>query len=153
MIPSSRPIVVPSVPDTSQVQRPLQPQPLAALQAQTQTPTFNSRLPLGAEDGLIVHDAMYNIQARSQQARDSDYSELPPLLVTNGPRDHAAEDREEEDNGYDFPKPRLPQPPARRTLSEMAGSLSSSSSSSSSCSSSVAAFNRLSLDSDLGAAA
>uniref|UniRef100_A0A3Q1JM90 E3 ubiquitin-protein ligase CBL n=1 Tax=Anabas testudineus TaxID=64144 RepID=A0A3Q1JM90_ANATE len=55
--------------------------------------------------------------------------------------DHTAEDREEEENGYDFPKPRLPQPPARRTLSELGGS-SSSSSSSSSCSSSTAAFSQ-----------
>uniref|UniRef100_A0A3Q2U3N7 E3 ubiquitin-protein ligase CBL n=1 Tax=Fundulus heteroclitus TaxID=8078 RepID=A0A3Q2U3N7_FUNHE len=69
-----------------------------------------------------------------------DYSELPPLPITNGPRDHTADDQEEEDNGYDFPKPRLPQPPARRTLSEMGGSMSSSSSSSSSCSSTLAAF-------------
>uniref|UniRef100_A0A8C4EQA1 E3 ubiquitin-protein ligase CBL n=1 Tax=Dicentrarchus labrax TaxID=13489 RepID=A0A8C4EQA1_DICLA len=70
-----------------------------------------------------------------------DYSELPPLAMTNGPRDHAAEDREEEENGYDFPKPRLPMPPARRTLSELGGS-SSSSSSSSSCSSSTAALSQ-----------
>uniref|UniRef100_A0A7N6B253 E3 ubiquitin-protein ligase CBL n=1 Tax=Anabas testudineus TaxID=64144 RepID=A0A7N6B253_ANATE len=70
-----------------------------------------------------------------------DYSDLPPLSMTNGPRDHTAEDREEEENGYDFPKPRLPQPPARRTLSELGGS-SSSSSSSSSCSSSTAAFSQ-----------
>uniref|UniRef100_A0A672ZN50 E3 ubiquitin-protein ligase CBL n=1 Tax=Sphaeramia orbicularis TaxID=375764 RepID=A0A672ZN50_9TELE len=68
-----------------------------------------------------------------------DYSELPPLALTNGPRDHPAEEREEEENGYDYPKPRLPMPPARRTLSELGGS-SSSSSSSSSCSSSLAAF-------------
>lgn len=72
--------------------------------------------------------------------------------MTNGPRDHAAEDREEEENGYDFPKPRQPLPPARRTLSELGGS-SSLSSSSSSCSSSAAAFSRLSLESDAGAAA
>lgn len=81
-----------------------------------------------------------------------DYSELPPLSMTNGPKDQTAEDREEEENGYDYPKPRLPQPPARRTLSELGGS-SSSSSSSSSCLSSTAAFSRLSLDSDAGAAA
>uniref|UniRef100_A0A672GUI4 E3 ubiquitin-protein ligase CBL n=1 Tax=Salarias fasciatus TaxID=181472 RepID=A0A672GUI4_SALFA len=47
------------------------------------------------------------------------YSELPPLAMTNGPRGQAVEEREEEENGYDFPKPRLPMPPARRTLSEM----------------------------------
>lgn len=71
--------------------------------------------------------------------------------MTNGPRDPAPEDREEEDDGYDFPTS-LPLPPARRTLSEMGGSLSSSSSSSSSSGvSSTAAFNRLSLDVDAGA--
>uniref|UniRef100_A0A8C9YSK3 E3 ubiquitin-protein ligase CBL n=1 Tax=Sander lucioperca TaxID=283035 RepID=A0A8C9YSK3_SANLU len=70
-----------------------------------------------------------------------DYSELPPLAMTNGPRDHAAEDREEEENGYDFPKPWVPMPTARRTLSELGGS-SSSSSSSSSCSSTIAAFSQ-----------
>uniref|UniRef100_I3JG35 E3 ubiquitin-protein ligase CBL n=1 Tax=Oreochromis niloticus TaxID=8128 RepID=I3JG35_ORENI len=47
---------------------------------------------------------------------------LPPQPVSNGPRDHEADDGEEEENGYDFPKPRLPLPPARRTLSEMGGS-------------------------------
>ncbi|CAF97501.1 unnamed protein product [Tetraodon nigroviridis] len=66
-------------------------------------------------------------------------------------RDLAAEDGQGDENGCDIPKPRLPLPPARRTLSELAGL--SSSSSSSSCSSSLAAFSRLSLDSDAGAAA
>uniref|UniRef100_A0A3B5MB21 E3 ubiquitin-protein ligase CBL n=1 Tax=Xiphophorus couchianus TaxID=32473 RepID=A0A3B5MB21_9TELE len=142
MIPSSRPIAAPSVPDTLQVQRPPQPQSLS--HGLSFKPIICCcSLTLGAEDGPISHEAMYSVQPRSQQARDSDYSELPPLPVTNGPRDHAAEDREEEDNGYDFPKPRLPQPPARRTFSEMGGSLSTSSSSSS----------RLSLDSDFGATA
>lgn len=78
----------------------------------------------------------------------ADYSELPPLTaMTNGPRDLAAEDGEGEENGIDIPKPRLPLPPARRTLSELPGL------SASSCSSSLAAFSRLSLDSDAGAAA
>ncbi|XP_070684877.1 E3 ubiquitin-protein ligase CBL [Pempheris klunzingeri] len=157
MIPSSRPVLppitAPPVGETPPVPRPPQPQPLSTLQTQAQASTLNSRLTLAElEDGPQMYEAMYNIQARSQQARDSDYSELPPLAMTNGPRDHAAEDREEEENGYDFPKPRLPMPPARRTLSELGGS-SSSSSSSSSCSSSIAAFSRLSLDSDAGAAA
>ncbi|KAF6736006.1 E3 ubiquitin-protein ligase CBL [Oryzias melastigma] len=93
---------------------------------------------------------MFHIQSRSQQATDSDYSDLPPLSVANGPREHAAEDVEEANSDYDCPKPRLPLPPARRTLSEIG---SSSSSSSSSCSSSTMAFSRLSLDSDAGAAA
>ncbi|XP_017288860.1 E3 ubiquitin-protein ligase CBL isoform X2 [Kryptolebias marmoratus] len=152
MIPSSRPIVAPPVGEPLPVPRPPQPQPLSVLQAPAQPSALNSRLTLAAEDGPISYEAMYNIQLRSQQARDSDYSELPPLVMTNGPRDPAPEDREEEDNGYDFPKP-LPLPPARRTLSEMGGSLSSSSSSSSSCLSSTTAFNRFSLDVDSGAVA
>uniref|UniRef100_A0A3B1IPB6 E3 ubiquitin-protein ligase CBL n=1 Tax=Astyanax mexicanus TaxID=7994 RepID=A0A3B1IPB6_ASTMX len=49
----------------------------------------------------------------------SDYSELPPLASSNGPRDS---EFEEEENGYDIPKP--PLPVARRTLSEVS-SLSS----------------------------
>lgn len=69
--------------------------------------------------------------------------------MSNGPRDPAPEVREEEEeNGYDYPKPRLPLPPARRTLSELGGSSSSLSNSSS-----LIAFSRLSLDSDAGAAA
>uniref|UniRef100_A0A667XHS1 E3 ubiquitin-protein ligase CBL n=1 Tax=Myripristis murdjan TaxID=586833 RepID=A0A667XHS1_9TELE len=71
-----------------------------------------------------------------------DYSELPPLAMTNGPREHAADEGEEEENGYDFPKPRLPVAPTRRTLSELSGSSSSSSSSSSSFSESVEAPER-----------
>ncbi|KAK2847194.1 hypothetical protein Q5P01_010193 [Channa striata] len=155
MIPSSRPVLPPitasTIGEMAPVPRPLQP--ISSLPTQTQVSTLSSRLTLAElEDGPQMYEAMYNVQARSQQARDSDYSELPPLAITNGPRDHTAENRKEEENGYDFPKPRLPQPPARRTLSEL-GASSSSSSSSSSCSSSTAAFSRLSLDSDAGAAA
>lgn len=154
MIPSSRPVLppitAPPVGENPPISRP--PQPLSALQTQTQASALNSRMALAElEDGPQMYEAMYNIQARSQ-ATDSDYSELPPLALTNGPRDQPAEEREEEENGYDYPKPRLPMPPTRRTLSELGGS-SSSSSSSSSCSSSLAAFSRLSLDSDAGAAA
>lgn len=61
-----------------------------------------------------------------------DYSELPPSVNSNGPQDHDCDD--EEENGYDFPKP--PLPIARRTLSE--------------ASSSSAAFSRLSVDSEPG---
>uniref|UniRef100_A0AAX7TSU6 E3 ubiquitin-protein ligase CBL n=1 Tax=Astatotilapia calliptera TaxID=8154 RepID=A0AAX7TSU6_ASTCA len=72
-----------------------------------------------------------SVLLKASQWSGSYYSDLPPQPVSNGPRDHEADDGEEEENGYDFPKPRLPLPPARRTLSEMGGSLSSSSSSSS----------------------
>uniref|UniRef100_A0A665VDE4 E3 ubiquitin-protein ligase CBL n=1 Tax=Echeneis naucrates TaxID=173247 RepID=A0A665VDE4_ECHNA len=64
------------------------------------------------------------LQTQSQLPLPADYSELPPLAMANGPRDNTAEDREEEENGYDFPKPRLPMPLARRTLSELRGRLS-----------------------------
>lgn len=154
MIPSSRP-VLPPIPtplmgETPPIPRP--PQPMSAVPTQTQASALNTRLILDdVPHSLQMYEAMFNAQPRSQQARDSDYSDLPPQPVSNGPRDHEADDGEEEENGYDFPKPRLPLPPARRTLSEMGGSLSSSSSSSSLCA--AAAFNRLSLDADAGATA
>ncbi|XP_049582605.1 E3 ubiquitin-protein ligase CBL isoform X2 [Syngnathus scovelli] len=144
MIPSSRPVLppiaAPPMVESPPVSRPPQPQSVFAIQTQTQAIAFNPRPILAElEDGPPMYEAMYNIQARPQQAQDSDYSELPPLPVTNGPREHTAEDREEEeDSGYDFPKPQLPMPPTRRTFSELGGS-SSSTSSSSSSSSSVAA--------------
>uniref|UniRef100_H3CQS3 E3 ubiquitin-protein ligase CBL n=1 Tax=Tetraodon nigroviridis TaxID=99883 RepID=H3CQS3_TETNG len=116
MIPTSRPILLPvttpPVGELPAVPRHSQPLALADL-----------------EDGPQTYEAMYNIQAGAQQAIDS--------AMTNGPRDLAAEDGQGDENGCDIPKPRLPLPPARRTLSELA----------------VAAFSRLSLDSDAGAAA
>uniref|UniRef100_A0A3Q2Z5N1 E3 ubiquitin-protein ligase CBL n=1 Tax=Hippocampus comes TaxID=109280 RepID=A0A3Q2Z5N1_HIPCM len=106
MIPSSRPIL-----------------PAVASPPMGESPPVSRSSPTltELEDGLPMYEAMYNIQARSQEASDSDYSELPPLPMTNGPREHTAEDREDEDNGYDFPHPRLPMPPIRRTFSELGG--------------------------------
>ncbi|XP_019748290.1 E3 ubiquitin-protein ligase CBL isoform X2 [Hippocampus comes] len=146
MIPSSRPILPavasPPMGESPPVSRSSQPHCVLAIQAQAQTIAFNPRPTLTElEDGLPMYEAMYNIQARSQEASDSDYSELPPLPMTNGPREHTAEDREDEDNGYDFPHPRLPMPPIRRTFSELGGSSSSTSSSSSSSSSAVACMS------------
>uniref|UniRef100_A0A4W4F6D6 E3 ubiquitin-protein ligase CBL n=1 Tax=Electrophorus electricus TaxID=8005 RepID=A0A4W4F6D6_ELEEL len=68
-----------------------------------------------------------------------DYSELPPLVSSNGPREAEREEEqvEEEEDGYDFPKP--PLPVGRRPLSEVA--------------SSSAAFHRLSMDSEPGTSA
>ncbi|XP_051717077.1 E3 ubiquitin-protein ligase CBL isoform X2 [Ctenopharyngodon idella] len=93
-----------------------------------------------------MYEAMYNIQAQAlttsgpQQARDSDYSELPPLTCSNGLRDPVgACGEEEEENSYDYPKPHLPANLARRTLSDINPTSS--------------AFSRLSIDSELGAAA
>ncbi|XP_016344303.1 E3 ubiquitin-protein ligase CBL-like isoform X2 [Sinocyclocheilus anshuiensis] len=93
-----------------------------------------------------MYEAMYNIQAQAltasgpHQARDSDYSELPPLTCSNGPRDPVgACGVEEEENSYDYPKLHIPTNLARRTLSDVNPTSS--------------AFSRLSIDSELGAAA
>ncbi|KAL6471053.1 hypothetical protein MHYP_G00197030 [Metynnis hypsauchen] len=111
MTPSSRlalPTISPALGEA--VPRPPQPNSL------------NSR-PLLSDmesEGPQMYEAMYNIQAQAltaslpHQARDSDYSELPPFASSNGPRDTECE---EEENGYDIPKP--PLPVARRTLSEV----------------------------------
>ncbi|GAA6101427.1 E3 ubiquitin-protein ligase CBL [Tachysurus ichikawai] len=103
--------------------------------------TLNSRGLLSDLDpeGPQMYEAMYNIQAQTlsatlpYQATDSDYSELPPSVSSNGPHEAECED-EEEENGYDIPKP--PLPIGRRTLSE--------------ASSSSTTFSRLSLDSEPG---
>lgn len=81
MVPSSRPVLhpitAPPVGEIQPVPRPPQPQPLSALQTQTQASTLNSRYSdhsmtlAELEDGPQMYEAMYNIQARSQQARDS----------------------------------------------------------------------------------
>uniref|UniRef100_A0A8C2KXS8 E3 ubiquitin-protein ligase CBL n=2 Tax=Cyprinus carpio TaxID=7962 RepID=A0A8C2KXS8_CYPCA len=70
-----------------------------------------------------------------------DYSELPPLTCSNGPRDPvgACDEEEEEENNYDYPKPLIPTNLARRTLSDVNPTSS--------------AFSRLSIDTELGAAA
>ncbi|XP_030633078.1 E3 ubiquitin-protein ligase CBL [Chanos chanos] len=133
MTPSSRPVLTATGSVHGEtVPRPPQPVPLGSRPILSDVES----------EGTQMYEAMYNIQAQalspslSHHARDSDYSELPPLASTNGPRDPASE---EEENGYDFPKPPLPVAPARRTLSDI-GTPS-------------ATFSRISLDSDLGAAA
>ncbi|KAG5268316.1 hypothetical protein AALO_G00211210 [Alosa alosa] len=138
MMPNSRP-VLPPISSSSHVEPAPRP---------PQAPILNSRTLLNDldSDGQQMYEAMYNIQAQAintplpQQARDSDYSELPPLASTNGPRERERDPpSEEEENSYDIPKPPLPIAPARRTLSEMG--------------SSSANFSRLSLDSDIGSSA
>lgn len=115
-----------------------------------------------------TYEAMYNIQAQAATASSSgtdmilinsiltfckhiqncllyflsysDYSDLPPLTCSNGPRDPiGACSEEEEENSYDYPKPPLPVAPARRTLSDTNPTTS--------------AFSRISIDNELGAAA
>ncbi|XP_048839105.1 LOW QUALITY PROTEIN: E3 ubiquitin-protein ligase CBL-like [Brienomyrus brachyistius] len=93
-------------------------------------------------EGPQTYEAMYNIQghyltAQPHQARDSDYSDLPPVASTNGPRLPPPSDDIAGENGYDLPRPPLPQGAARRTLSDIGGGTSSS-------------FARFSLDSEPG---
>ncbi|KAF4086011.1 hypothetical protein AMELA_G00101290 [Ameiurus melas] len=93
-------------------------------------------------EGPQMYEAMYNIQAQAlsatlpYQASDSDYSELPQSVISNGPQETECEEEEEEEeeNGYDIPKP--PLPIARRTLSDVSGT--------------SASFSRLSVDSEPG---
>ncbi|MCI4385768.1 hypothetical protein PGIGA_G00054570 [Pangasianodon gigas] len=129
MTPSSLPVLSTMTPSLGEaVPRPHHPN------------TLNSRGLLGDLDpeGPQMYEAMFNIQAQAlnatlpYQASDSDYSELPPSVSSNGPQE--AECEEEEENGYDIPKP--PLPVARRTLSDVSGS--------------SATFSRLSMDSESG---
>uniref|UniRef100_A0AAQ5YK92 E3 ubiquitin-protein ligase CBL n=1 Tax=Amphiprion ocellaris TaxID=80972 RepID=A0AAQ5YK92_AMPOC len=119
----------PNRPLTDWNSRPVPKAPTSSSSSSSELSNRHS-LPLALPSALDTRsDSQKN---NSSLSLDHQLVRLPPLAMTNGPRDHAAEDREEEENGYDYPKPRLPLPPARRTLSEMGGSLSSSSSSSSS---------------------
>ncbi|XP_062872929.1 E3 ubiquitin-protein ligase CBL [Trichomycterus rosablanca] len=129
MTPSSLPALPSMTPSLGEaVPRPPQPNSL------------NSRSLLSCDldsEGSQMYEAMYNIQAQAASAtlpyhaNDSDYSELPPLLSTNGPQ---KVDSDEDENGYDIPKP--PLPITRRTLSEVGSS----------------AFSRHSVESESGAA-
>ncbi|TSQ58048.1 E3 ubiquitin-protein ligase CBL [Bagarius yarrelli] len=128
MTPSSLPVLATINPSLGEVVPRLHP-----------SNTLNSRVLLSElePEGPQMYEAMYNIQAQAlsatlpYQVSDSDYSELPPLVSSNGPQEVECK---EEENGYDIPKP--PLPIARRTLSE--------------ASSSSAAFSRLSVDSEPG---
>ncbi|XP_076832638.1 E3 ubiquitin-protein ligase CBL isoform X1 [Brachyhypopomus gauderio] len=118
MTPSSRPVLPNMNPSLGEVV-PRAPQP-----SLTSRPVLMDM----DSEGPQMYEAMYNIQAQAlsvsgHQAADSDYSELPPLVSSNGPREVEREEPEEpeeqeEDDGYDFPKP--PLPVARRPLGELA---------------------------------
>ncbi|MBN3318014.1 CBL ligase, partial [Atractosteus spatula] len=130
MTPSSRPVLPPLNPGAPEtIPRP------------PQTNSFSSRVMVTDLEGEVpqMYEAMYNIQSQAllaisqpALARDSDYSDLPPASSCNGPGEPGSD--EDDDTGYDFPKPPLPIAPARRTLSDI--------------SSSSSAFSRLSVDSE-----
>ncbi|XP_036392733.1 E3 ubiquitin-protein ligase CBL isoform X2 [Megalops cyprinoides] len=122
MTPSSRPVLPPPNTASSSPGDTLSRPPLPN--------ALGSRV-LGDLDseGPQMYEAMYNLQGHAltaglpHQARDSDYSELPPMVSSNGPREGPAEEQGavEEENGYDVPKPLMPVAPARRTLPDPSG--------------------------------
>ncbi|KAJ8368206.1 hypothetical protein SKAU_G00082340 [Synaphobranchus kaupii] len=130
MTPSSRPALPPmGASGGDVVPRPPQPS------------TLSSRAVLSdGEDGQQMYEAMYNIQAQglaatlSHQARESDYSELPPMASSNGPREPRGE---EEENGYDVPKALVPAVTTRRMLSDISAA--------------SASFSRVSVETELTA--
>ncbi|KAL4647511.1 E3 ubiquitin-protein ligase CBL-like isoform X1 [Arapaima gigas] len=110
MTPTSRPVLPPTGPNVGDV---------------TPRPSLSSRPLLGDLDSedLQTYEAMYSIHAQAvaaalpPQGKESDYSELPPMACTNGPREIINEAEDEDDDGYDFPRPVVPQTPAREPYS------------------------------------
>ncbi|KAG5836918.1 hypothetical protein ANANG_G00233770 [Anguilla anguilla] len=107
-----------------------------------QASALSSRAVLSdVDDGQQMYEAMYNIHSQGltatlpHQARESDYSELPPMASSNGPREPRSE--EEEENGYDVPKALVPALTSRRTLSEISAA--------------SASFSRVSVETELTA--
>ncbi|XP_018610826.2 E3 ubiquitin-protein ligase CBL [Scleropages formosus] len=124
MSPSSRPVL-----------------PLEAIPRPPLPGAFPPRTLLGdpETEGPQMYEAMYNIQTQAlsaplpRQARDSDYSDLPPAASASVFREPpVGQERTEEENGYDCPRPPVPPGSARRTLSDITGISSS--------------FSRLSMD-------
>ncbi|KAJ8388339.1 hypothetical protein AAFF_G00134930 [Aldrovandia affinis] len=119
MSPSSRPVQLPLGVSASPA-----PAPPSALSSRVLLNDLEPEVPQ-------MYESMYNIQSQalsgslSPQAPDSDYSDLPPTGCTNGPREPASEE-DDDDGGYDFPKPPLPLTLARRTMSDITGISSTS---------------------------
>uniref|UniRef100_A0A8C2KZD9 E3 ubiquitin-protein ligase CBL n=1 Tax=Cyprinus carpio TaxID=7962 RepID=A0A8C2KZD9_CYPCA len=78
------------------------------------TPSSRPALPSAAGEYILKCVILYLFHCL-------DYSELPPLTCSNGPRDPvgACDEEEEEENNYDYPKPLIPTNLARRTLSDV----------------------------------
>ncbi|XP_064207010.1 E3 ubiquitin-protein ligase CBL-like isoform X1 [Anguilla rostrata] len=95
-----------------------------------QPSALSSRVLVNDFEGEVpqTYEAMYNIQSQGHsvslpaQTQDSDYSDLPPSASTNGLREPASD--EDDDDGYDFPKPPVPANLARRTLSDISATSS-----------------------------
>uniref|UniRef100_A0A8C3FL21 E3 ubiquitin-protein ligase CBL n=1 Tax=Chrysemys picta bellii TaxID=8478 RepID=A0A8C3FL21_CHRPI len=85
-------------------------------------------------NNVCMYEAMYNIQSQAtssdlETTNTSDEGDMAAANASNGP-----EESENEEDGYDIPKPPLPIATARRTLSDISNATS--------------AFSRMSLDYD-----
>uniref|UniRef100_A0A8C0H388 E3 ubiquitin-protein ligase CBL n=1 Tax=Chelonoidis abingdonii TaxID=106734 RepID=A0A8C0H388_CHEAB len=85
-------------------------------------------------NNVCMYEAMYNIQSQAtssdlETTNTSDEGDMAAANASNGP-----EESENEEDGYDIPKPPLPVATARRTLSDISNATS--------------AFSRMSLDYD-----
>ncbi|XP_030393914.1 E3 ubiquitin-protein ligase CBL [Gopherus evgoodei] len=85
-------------------------------------------------NNICMYEAMYNIQSQAtssdlETTNTSDEGDMAAANASNGP-----EESENEEDGYDIPKPPLPVATARRTLSDISNATS--------------AFSRMSLDYD-----
>lgn len=83
---------------------------------------------------VCMYEAMYNIQSQAtssdlEATKSSDEGDVAAANASNGP-----EESENEEDGYDIPKPPVPVAIARRTLSDISNATS--------------AFSRMSLDGD-----
>ncbi|KAF1649076.1 UNVERIFIED_CONTAM: E3 ubiquitin-protein ligase CBL, partial [Eudyptes robustus] len=123
MSPSSLPVVPPGpAVQKPEIKMPLEvTQSLRVLDCDQQT------------DGCM-YEAMYNIQSQAassafETVNTSDEGDLAAATASNGP-----EESENEDDGYDIPKPPLPVAIARRTLSDISNA--------------TPAFSRMSLEND-----
>ncbi|KAK2532786.1 Cbl [Columba guinea] len=123
MSPSSLPVVPPG----PAVQKPEIKMPLEMTQS-LRVPDCNQQT-----DGSM-YEAMYNIHSQAassafEPVNNSDEGDLAAAAASNGP-----EESENEEDGYDVPKPPLPAVIARRTLSDISNA--------------TPAFSRMSLEND-----
>ncbi|XP_028930916.1 E3 ubiquitin-protein ligase CBL isoform X2 [Ornithorhynchus anatinus] len=121
MSPSSRPLVPPGL------QKPELKRPLEMTHSLR---TFDCDQPLDS----CTYEAMYNIQAQAAAASGVQINAAAEADPTAARASNGPEESENEDDGYDFPKPPVPVVLARRTLSDISNASSS--------------FGRMSLDGD-----
>ncbi|XP_058519728.1 E3 ubiquitin-protein ligase CBL isoform X2 [Ochotona princeps] len=107
MTPSSRPVGLPK------------PEPKRTLEAAQSSRTCDGDQQIDS----CTYEAMYNIQ--SQVPSVAENSTLSEGSLVAAPANPGAEESENEDDGYDVPKPPVPAVLARRTLSDISNASSS----------------------------